>query len=92
MRLSALTDGTPGRRFSDRYAHARHRRSRLAAALVVAGGIVLVVVGSLMFFTPGPGALLALLGAALIAGESASVARALDRLELALRALLRRRR
>ena len=92
MRFSDLTGGTAGRRFSDRYVHAQHGRSRLAASLTILGGIALILVGLLMIFTPGPGALLVLLGAALLAGESARLARALDRMELVLRALLRRRR
>jgi len=92
MRLMDLTNGTPGRRFNDRYAHAQRRRSRLAAALVIAGGIGLVIVGLLMLVSPGPGVLLMLFGAALLAGESARIARALDRMELALRAMWRRRR
>jgi hypothetical protein len=92
VRFTALADGTPGRRFRDRYAHAQRRRSRLGALLVVMGAIGLIIVGSVMLFTPGPGALLVLLGAALVAGESYRAARALDRIELALRAALRRLR
>jgi hypothetical protein len=85
-----LADGTPGKRFQNRYEKKQRegqRRGRtlklVAAALLIAAGVVLLVI-------PGPGSVLIVLGAALLAEESASVARALDWTEMRIRRLLRR--
>jgi hypothetical protein len=85
MNLRKLARGTPGRRFTDRYS-TRRGHGAVAKALAIAVGSGLVVLGAIMLVTPGPGALVLLLGAALVAGESQRCARGLDRLELALRA------
>jgi hypothetical protein len=86
-----LADGTPGKRFQNRYEQ-KQRGGRsggrtlkwVAAALLIAAGVVLLVI-------PGPGTVLIALGAALLAEESASVARALDWTEMRIRRLFRRR-
>ena len=87
-----FSGGTPGERFTDRYRKARAARHPLAKPFSLAGGVALVLLGAVMIVTPGPGLLLILLGAALIAGESHRLARYFDRLELALRARLGRAR
>ena len=87
-----FSSGTPGERFTDRYRRARAARHPLAKPFNLAGGIGLMLLGAVMLVTPGPGMLLILLGAALVAGESHRLARYFDRLELALRARLRRAR
>jgi hypothetical protein len=86
-----LKSGTPGRRFASVYEE-RHRLPgrRAARALVIAAGMALVVLGTLMILTPGPGALFAVLGASLVASESRGFAHALDWCELRLRAMLGR--
>lgn len=70
--------GRPGRRFI-RY-HAQVQSS--ASYLSIAVGIAVVVVGLLLSLTPGPGLVVALLGAAILAGQSRTVARALDHAEI----------
>jgi len=89
MTLGELFRAAPGQRFTERYRH-RRRHHGLHKALVVIGGASLVLVGCVLMITPGPGLLVALAGGALIASESERAARALDALELRLRALLQR--
>lgn len=89
MGLGELFRAKPGRRFTERYRH-RRRRNGLASALAMTGGTLLVLVGGVLMITPGPGLVVALAGAALIASESERAARGLDALELWLRAFLRR--
>lgn len=89
MTLGELIRAAPGQRFTERYRH-RRRRNGLHRALAVTGGASLVLVGCVLMITPGPGLLVALAGGALIASESERAARALDDLELHLRAFLRR--
>ncbi|HEY2396570.1 MAG TPA: PGPGW domain-containing protein [Rudaea sp.] len=52
--------------------------------LVVGGGLILLALGMILLVLPGPGLLIAAIGAALIAGESLTVARILDRIDLGL--------
>ncbi len=87
MRLKDLLRGAPGRRFSALYRLRRQRRRRWLRLLGVTSGGLLMLIGILLVPTPGPGLLALLLGAGLIASESLAFARALDRLELRLRAL-----
>jgi hypothetical protein len=81
----ALRAGRPGRRFL-RY-HERTRRP--GSYLSTAAGVALLVLGLLLFLTPGPGFVVALLGAAILAGQSRSLARALDRCEIRVRRAVR---
>jgi hypothetical protein len=90
VNLKALLKATPGRRFSALHRARRRRRGFTKVATIAAGGL-LIAVGAVLLATPGPGALAALLGAALIASESLGFARFLDRLELRVRALLGKR-
>jgi hypothetical protein len=86
-----LQQGQPGRRFEDRW---RQKRPKSPARKILAIGSGVVVFAAGLFFlpAPGPGTVLLVLGAALVAEESRWVARALDRAETLLRAVLRRLR
>lgn len=90
-RWHALRRSQPGRRFQDRYRHAQSRRAERPAATFVArtatGGI-LALLGVVMLFTPGPGALLFVVGASIVGAESLTVARRLDHAELLVRRLI----
>jgi hypothetical protein len=50
------------------------------ARLAAGGGLTLL--GTVMIFTPGPGALFLLVGVSIIGAESLTVARLLDRVEV----------
>lgn len=79
-----LRRGTPGRRFEERYRR-RHTHGVLRKALVMAAGVLLVLAGIPLLPLPGPGLVVIAAGAALIAQESRTAARALDWLERRLR-------
>jgi hypothetical protein len=90
---SELKTGMPGSRFLDHYQRRQHHRSgRLMRTVLIGAGASLIVLGSIMLLTPGPGAVVLLLGALIVASESRSAARALDRCEIQIRASLRRLR
>ncbi len=86
-----LADSPPGKRFRSRYERSATRSggkrtlTLIAASLLIAAGVVLLVI-------PGPGSVLIVLGAALLAEASLSVARWLDWAELRIRKLLGRSR
>lgn len=68
----------------------RSKRSRMRRMLIVAAGVALVTLGAIMMFAPGPGMLVLLIGAGLLAEESERVARWLDALEVLLRRVVSR--
>ena len=84
-----LMRSEPGRRFQDR--NDRHRmhglrdwnRARILKPLL---GVAIIVPGIIMIPAPGPGAVIVVLGLALVADEYRPVAIFLDRSELGLRA------
>ena len=83
----------PGRRFQERYRRKRLKReSALKRWGVAAAGVALTLVGIFFLVVPGPGIPILVLGLALVAQESASTARFLDRAELRLRRWWRRLR
>lgn len=83
----------PGRRFQDRYRRMRRRNgSGWKRCALVGGGIVLALVGIFFMAVPGPGIPILAIGLALVAQESAAIARLLDRSELRLRLLWKRLR
>ena len=86
-----LMRSEPGRRFQDRNErqHAG-RKWDWPRALKLACGFGLIVPGIIMIPFPGPGAVIVILGLALIADEFKPVARFLDRAELWLRAAYNR--
>jgi hypothetical protein len=81
-----ITQGVPGRRFQERYRrkHAEHGSAWKRCGFVCAG-IVLTVIGVFFLAVPGPGIPILAVGLALIAQESETMARWLDRTELRLR-------
>ena len=76
----------PGRRFQERYRrkHAEHGSAWKRCGFVCAG-IVLTIIGVFFLAVPGPGIPILAVGLALIAQESVTMARWLDRTELRLR-------
>jgi uncharacterized protein (TIGR02611 family) len=81
--------GEPGQRFQQQYRRRRQSgRSPLEKVLFIGGGILLIAVGLLFLFVPGPGLLIILLGAALIARQSLFAARTLDWAEVRVRKAL----
>ena len=81
----------PGHRFQERYRRkSQSERGRLARCGSVCAGIILTLVGIFFLAVPGPGIPILAVGLALIAQESAGMARFLDRAELRVRAWVRR--
>jgi O-antigen/teichoic acid export membrane protein len=78
--------GAPGRRFRALH-RVRRGRHPVLKSLTIGAGLLFMLLGVLLIPTPGPGALAVLFGAGLVASESLTFARALDRLELRVRAL-----
>jgi hypothetical protein len=93
QRWHALTGGSPGRRFEDRYEAARAARlrggwsHRLTRALRLVIAVLAFCLGLVLAVMPGPAILFFLLAGSLLAAESRGVARLLDRTEVRLRAL-----
>ena len=83
-----LRNAEPGKRFQEYNRHHQAgRRSQVSKVLSVVVGVVIVAVGLVALPAPGPGMLVIAIGAAFIARESRVVAKALDWLELRIRAL-----
>jgi hypothetical protein len=80
-----LERDSPGKRFQHRYER-KHEGSRGGPRLLTLSAGVLVLAAGLFFLpAPGPGLIIVLLGAALLAQESLGVARLLDRAEILVR-------
>ncbi|MGN6521163.1 MAG: PGPGW domain-containing protein [Dokdonella sp.] len=77
---------------------AHHRRSHKAGTsrtmriVAIAAALVLIVLGIVMLVLPGPGLIVMLAGAVLLAEESVFVARMMDRIDLAVMRIGRRLR
>jgi hypothetical protein len=82
-------DDEPGRRFQNQRARAREGSPAMRIARLTVG-LALLAGGVVLLFVPGPGLLLLVFGAALVAGESKTVASWLDRAEPPLRRAARR--
>lgn len=80
----------PGERFQEQFRRRRLARGALQKALFIGGGALLMAAGFFFLFVPGPGLLVLLIGAILIAQQSLLAARALDWLEVRARKLLAR--
>ena len=88
-----LAHSRPGQRFQDRYRRKSETgRGRLARCAVILAGIALTLVGIFFLAVPGPGIPILAVGLALIAQESAVMARFLDRAELRVRGWWKRLR
>jgi len=84
----AFRGGTPGHRFQDRFDRQRRARKTQSWALrliqpIIA--IILLVIGVVLTFIPGPAIVFYFAGAGLLAGESRTLSRALDWSEVKLR-------
>jgi hypothetical protein len=89
-RFMTAPSGTRFRAYHERLAQ---RPNLMRTLLAVGCGLILLALGLILLVLPGPGLLIAAIGAALIAGESLTVARFLDRIDLCLtRAFARWRR
>lgn len=83
-----LKQGRPGHRFQDRYEHAQRKKRGPGAGKRVArlaASIVLLAIGLVLTFIPGPAILFFFLAGGLLATESRVVARAMDWIEVKLR-------
>ena len=80
----------PGQRFEEHFnRRQRHRPSALhKKILAIGGGILTMGAGLFFLLAPGPGILILLLGATLVAQESLWAARLMDWLDLRLRPLV----
>ena len=88
-----LTKVEPGKRFQNRYECRKERRRKpLLKAFYMLFGAAIFIAGLILMPAPGPGCLIALIGAGMLAEESRLVARTLDRAELKMRSLLSRAR
>jgi UPF0716 family protein affecting phage T7 exclusion len=82
--------GLPGRRFQQQFRlRQRFRCGATRKALFIASGILLAAIGAFLLFVPGPGIIILLIGAVLIAQQSSLAARAFDRIEIRLRKFIR---
>ena len=90
---SALWQARAGQRFQELYRRRHDRRaSELRRIGLIVAGLLLILVGAILILTPGPGGLVLLAGALVLAVQSHAAARLFDRSELRLRRLARRLR
>ena len=83
-----LQTGHPGRRFHDFYEYRQNQRSHrwtFASAATIIGGLLIAGLGIVLIPAPGPGAMIVLLGLALLGSEFEFIARFLDWAERTLR-------
>jgi hypothetical protein len=84
-----LSRERPGRRFQNRHRKQDRSGSGTSRALKLAAAIALLVGGAVLLVVPGPGSVLIVIGAALLAEESRIVARFMDRAEVRTRRWIR---
>jgi Putative transmembrane protein (PGPGW) len=72
----------PGQRFEARYRRASRTHTKGNRLLKQWAAVAMIVVGVVLLVIPGPGTVVIAVGAALLAEESLTVARYLDRLEV----------
>lgn len=84
-----LKEGEPGQRFRAHRRRARRRATGPGRVWRIVIAVVLLAIGVVLVFIPGPAVLFFALAGALLAGESAVVARWLDGGELHARAAAR---
>jgi hypothetical protein len=86
----AFKDDEPGERFAHHHQRMSQDGTRAGAIARTALGVLLIAAGILMLFIPGPGLIAMLFGFGLIGGQSKTMAKALDRVEPAMRRTGRR--
>jgi Putative transmembrane protein (PGPGW) len=79
QRIRSFLAPPRGTRFRRWHRSRRQQPHRLRSIAGIVGGLILIPLGVAMLVLPGPGLLVLLFAAALIAGESLVVARLLDR-------------
>jgi len=67
-----------GTRFQAHYRRQHAHRGLVRTMVAIGAGLLLIALGIVLLVLPGPGLLIGAIGAALLAGESLLVARALD--------------
>jgi hypothetical protein len=80
--LHALKTAEPGTRFQEGYERTHVHNHALRIGLIVLG-FALMVTAAVTFFLPGPNFVLVLAGLALVGGQSQTVAKWMDRGEVA---------
>jgi drug/metabolite transporter (DMT)-like permease len=81
QRIRTFLAAPSGTRFRRWHRIRRQRPHALRSVAGIVGGLILIPLGVAMLVLPGPGLLVLLVAAALIAGESLAVARLLDRVD-----------
>ena len=89
-RLRRFLAAPHGARFQAHYQRMQARATLTRTLVAVGSGLILLAVGLVLLVLPGPGTLVAIIGAALIAGESLTVAKILDWLDVRVTALWKR--
>ena len=84
-----MKDDPPGQRFQRHYRRRQQEESRAGRLKRWALCAVLIAVGVVLMFIPGPAVVMYALAGAVLAEDSLRIARALDWLELRIRALLK---
>ena len=82
QRLRRFMAAPSGTRFISHYRRLQQRPHMVRTLLALGLGLLLLALGLIMLVLPGPGLLVGFAGAALIAGESATAARLLDRVDV----------
>ena len=88
-----MTKIEPGKRFQNRYYRRGERRcTPFVKPFYMLLGAMILISGLVLIPAPGPGCLVALIGATMLAEESLAFARTLDSMEVKTRRLLSRAR
>ena len=90
QRLRRFMAAPSGTRFRAHYERLQQRPHTVRAMLAFGLGLLLLALGLVMLVLPGPGLLVGFAGAALIAGESKTAARLLDRIDVWVTAIVAR--
>jgi hypothetical protein len=91
-RVRRFMSAPSGTRFRAYHERLQQRPNLMRTLLAVGLGMILLALGLVLLVLPGPGLLIAAIGAAIIAGESLTAARVLDRVDSWLTRAFRRRR
>jgi hypothetical protein len=81
QRIRRFMSAPSGTRFRAHHERMQQQPSVMRTLIAIGVGLLLLALGLIMLVLPGPGLLVAAIGAAIIAGESLTAARVLDRLD-----------